>query len=156
MPTHRHAPADLGDAYRLFNEINIIAQLSANAFERVLPHGLTLAQFSVLNWFVRVDDVASPSRLARAFQVSKGTMTNTLKRLVDKGFVTVEADPASGRSKIVRMTPAGRRARQAALGASEPLLADVLDNFDVGRIRKLLPALETLRIHLDRARETSG
>jgi len=149
----RPKTADLGDAYRLFNEINIIAQLSANAFERVLPHGLTLSQFSVLNWFVRVDDLATPGRLAQAFQVSKGAMTNTLKRLLDKGFVTVVTDPQSARSKHVRMTPAGRQARDAAIAASAPLLTDVLAQLDGNRIRALLPALETLRIHLDRARE---
>jgi len=149
----RPKAADLGDAYRLFNEINIIAQLSANAFERVLPHGLTLSQFSVLNWFVRVDDLATPGRLAQAFQVSKGAMTNTLKRLLDKGFVTVVTDPQSARSKHVRMTPAGRQARDAAIAASAPLLTEVLAELDGNRIRALLPALETLRIHLDRARE---
>ena len=152
----RPSAADLGDAYRLFNEINIIAQLSANAFERVLPHGLTLSQFTVLNWFVRVDDLATPGRLARAFQVSKGAMTNTLKRLADKGFVTIRTDPASARSKQVRMTAAGRKARDAAITASEPLLADVLAHFGGNRMRALLPALETLRVHLDRARETSS
>lgn len=152
----RTSAADLGDAYRLFNEINIIAQLSANAFERILPHGLTLSQFTVLNWFVRVDDLATPGRLARAFQVSKGAMTNTLKRLADKGFVTIRADPASARSKQVRMTAAGRKARDAAIAASEPLLADVLAHFSGNRMRALLPALETLRVHLDRSRETAS
>jgi len=53
----------------------------------------------------------------------------------------------------VRMTPAGRQARDAAIAASAPLLTEVLAELDGNRIRALLPALETLRIHLDRARE---
>jgi hypothetical protein len=40
-------------AFRVFNEIGIIEQLSRNLFERVLPDGLTLPQFTVLNHFVR-------------------------------------------------------------------------------------------------------
>ena len=44
--------------FSYFNEIGIIAQLSGNLFERNMPGGLTNSQFSVLNWFVRVDDVA--------------------------------------------------------------------------------------------------
>jgi DNA-binding MarR family transcriptional regulator len=149
----RRSDRDLDDTYRMFNEINIIAQLSANAFARVLPHGLTLSQFAVLNWFARVDDVATPGRLARAFQISKGAMTNTLTRLADKAFVTIEPDPASARSKHVRMTAAGRRARDDAIAASAPLLADVLAHVGARQVRDLLPTLEALRIHLDRARD---
>ena len=54
----------LADAYRFFNEIGIIAQLSSNQMQRSLPHALNQSQFSVLNWFVRVDDEATPGRLA--------------------------------------------------------------------------------------------
>ena len=36
------APTDL--VFRVFNEIGIIAQLAGNAFERVMPDGMTLAQ----------------------------------------------------------------------------------------------------------------
>jgi DNA-binding MarR family transcriptional regulator len=49
-----------------------------------LPAGLTVSQFSVLNWFIRVDNVATPGRLSTAFQVTKGAMTNTLKKLHEK------------------------------------------------------------------------
>ena len=41
--------------FSYFNEISIISQLSAAMFEKALPFGLTNAQFSVLNWFIRVD-----------------------------------------------------------------------------------------------------
>jgi len=146
----------LANAYRLFNEINIIAQLSANALERVMPHGLTLSQFSVLNWFARVDSVATPGRLSRAFQVSKGTMTNTLTRLAQKDFISISADPASGRRKLVRLTPAGRQAREDAIAASHPTLAAFLGHFDGRRVAALLPALEEIRVYLDAAREQDG
>ncbi len=142
----------LEDAYLFFNEIGIIAQLSANEMARELPHGLTLSQFSVLNWFVRVDDEATPGRLATAFQVSKGAMTNTLKRLEQKGFVTVTPDPASGRRKLVRMTRRGRAARDAAVKATFPLLGRFLGAFDGAQIAALLPQLEAVRRHLDESR----
>jgi len=145
--------ADLQQAYQLFNEINIIAQLSANAFERLLPHQLSLSQFAVLNWFVRVDDEATPGRLASAFQVSKGAMTNTLKRLAEKGLITVSSDPESGRRKLVQLTRAGRHARDEAIAASEPLLNEILGQFPAGRVRALLPELIVLRELLDRGRE---
>ena len=65
------ANSSKGDAvFTYFNEIGIISQLSTVLFEQSLPEGLTLSQFSVLNWFVRVDVEATPGRLARAFQVT--------------------------------------------------------------------------------------
>jgi DNA-binding MarR family transcriptional regulator len=142
-------------AFALFNEINIVAQLSANLLERSMSNGLTLSQFSVLNWFVRVDRVATPGRLARAFQVSKGAMTNTLTRLEQKGFVTVEGDPDSKRRKLVRATRAGVAARDVAIASVFPELERFLDRFGVRVLREQLPALREIRGYLDLQREST-
>ena len=146
-------PDEFEDAYRFFNEIGIIDQLSSNQMQRNLPHDLTLSQFSVLNWFVRVDDSATPGRLTRAFQVTKGAMTNTLGKLGGKGFVTIEPDPTSGRQKIVRLTRAGRRARDEAIIASRSNLLAFLAEFPIDQVRAALPFLESVRAYLDAARE---
>lgn len=146
------AESRLQQTYQFFNEINIIAQLTSNEMARTLPHGLTVSQFSVLNWFLRVDDEATPGRLARAFQVSKGAMTNTLKRLDEKGFVTVMPDPASGRRKLVRITPAGRAARDESIAAMFPVLAEFTGTFDPGEVAAMLPRLAEIRQWLDERR----
>ena len=96
------------EIFNFFTEIGIIAQLSQTQFERLMPSGMTIAQFTVLNHCVRVGDGKSPARLAHAFQVTKGTMTSTLHRLEQKGLVAIHPDPADGRSKIVRITETGR------------------------------------------------
>ena len=142
----------LQQTYQFFNEINIIAQLTSNEMARTLPYGLTVSQFSVLNWFLRVDDEATPGRLARAFQVSKGAMTNTLKRLADKGFVSVSPDPGSGRRKIVRITASGRRARDESVAATFPVLAEFAGAFDPEDIAAMLPRLAEIRQWLDERR----
>jgi DNA-binding MarR family transcriptional regulator len=107
----------------------------------------------VLNWFVRVDTQANPGRLARAFQVSKGAMTNTLAKLEAKKFVHIEPDPTSGRSKIVRMTTAGRRARDQAIGATHEELQDFLNQFPPQTLAKTMPLLKEVRAYLDAARD---
>ena len=146
---------DLEDTYVFFNEIGIISQLSANQFQRVLPHGLNQSQYSVLNWFFRVDVEATPGRLARAFQVTKGAMTNTLSKLSEKGLIQIDPDPDSGRQKIVRLTKAGRRARDEAVAASFPLLSEFSTRFDKRRIQAAMPLLREVREYLDALRETS-
>ncbi|MEM8766132.1 MAG: MarR family transcriptional regulator [Pseudomonadota bacterium] len=140
-------------AFEFFNEVGIISQLSSTRMQRALPHGMTQSQFSVLNWFVRVDTQASPTRLANAFQVTKGAMTNTLGKLEEKGFISIEPDPTSGRSKIVTMTSAGARARKAALGALTADLEQFLGAFSVSDLRTALPFLKEVRAFLDAARE---
>ncbi|MCB1686537.1 MAG: MarR family transcriptional regulator [Pseudomonadales bacterium] len=146
---------DLDTAFAFFNEIGIISQLSINQMQRSMPHGLTQSQFAVLNWFTRVDDEATPGRLASAFQVTKGAMTNTLTKLEDKGFIIVTPDPCSGRRKLVRISPAGRRAREAALAAASPQLATFLAAFPLAKLNRVLPLLRDVRQYLDTARENS-
>ncbi|MFN3236110.1 MAG: MarR family winged helix-turn-helix transcriptional regulator [Pseudomonadales bacterium] len=143
---------DLDTTFQFFNEIGIINQLASNAFEAELPLGLTVSQFSVLNWFTRVDDEATPGRLATAFNVTKGAMTNTLKRLEQKGFIDVRVDQASARRKLVTMTPAGADARRQALEAVEPLLEEMLKAFSLQDIQRSLPFLAQLRVYLDERR----
>jgi DNA-binding MarR family transcriptional regulator len=141
--------------FRVLNEIGIIEQLARNRLERVLPHGLTTAQFTVLNHFVRLGGERTPSALARAFQVTKGTMTSTLQRLEEKGFVRVEADPADGRGKRVTLTESGARARAAAIAAAAPLVAELEQAIGRRNLANSLPFLRGLREYLDRARASA-
>ena len=145
------APAtDHGALYfQLFNEIGIIAQLSGNRFQRVLPQCLTVAQVSLLNHCVRLGDGWTPARLAAAFQVTKGTMTNTLQKLEAKGFIRVDPDPDDARSKRVFLTPAGKQAREASLKVLVPELAQLPAGFPPALAAEILPSLERLRIWLD-------
>lgn len=139
-------------AFRVMNEIGIISQLGATLFERVMPNGMTLAQFTVLNRFVRFEGPSSPLELARAFQVTKGTMSSTLQRLEAHGWVAVRPDPEDGRAKRVTITASGRRARTDALAALKPLLAEL--ETALGRsLASALPFLVELRTYLDRRRD---
>ena len=150
MPQKPTKSAEPGAVYfQLFNEIGIIAQLSANRLERVLQHGMTLAQFSLLNHCVRLGDGWTPARLAAAFQVTRGTMTSTLQKLEAKGFIRIDPDPDDARSKRVFLTPSGKQARDASLKALAPELAQLPEGFPPELAAEILPALERLRIWLD-------
>jgi DNA-binding MarR family transcriptional regulator len=141
-------------AFEFFNEIGIIDQLAGTMLERALPMGMTRAQFTVLNHFVRLGhDERSPAQLASAFQVTRPTMTSTLARLARDGLVAIRDDPADGRAKLVSLTNKGRAAREAAMaaiGAVLPLLDAVIEP---GEIETILPILRRLRIALDSARD---
>lgn len=152
MTTRNRLPGKDPVAFRVMNEIGIISQLGATLFERVMPSGMTLAQFSVLNRFVKIEGPSNPLALARAFQVTKGTMSSTLQRLEAHGWISVRPDPADGRGKLVTITAGGRRARAQALEALQPLLAELQAVFG-GRLGDALPFLTELRTYLDRRRD---
>lgn len=139
--------------FTFFNEIGIISQLSSNAFERVMPHGLTMSQFGVLNNLARLGDGKSPSHLASAFQVTRGAMTNTLSKLEARDFVDVRRDEADGRGKLVHLTKPGEKARAEALKHLTPLLTDLLGTFDADEFAAALPFLAKLRAYMDAARD---
>lgn len=139
--------------FTFFNEIGIISQLSANAFERVMPHDLTMSQFSVLNHLARLGDGKKPSYLASAFQVTRGAMTNTLTKLEANGFVDVRPDDNDGRSKVVFLTGSGARARTEALKALSPLLADLLKAVPEKDFRAAIPFLAKVREYMDAERD---
>lgn len=132
-----------------FNELGIVNQLATTLFERMLPHDLTLAQFSLLNHMVRLGDGWGPARLAAAFQVTKGALTNTLGKLEAKGFVAIEPDPQDGRGKRVMLTAAGRQARDDAMAAAEPMIARARGALTAQEAAQLLSAARKLRIWLD-------
>lgn len=140
-------------AFRLFNEIGIIEQLARNRLEGVLPDGLKISQFSLLNHLVRLEGPHSPARLASAFQVTKGAMTNTLHRLEARQLITVSADPEDGRGKLVGITPAGEVMRARCIDALGPLLAEISGEFTAHEFETALPILEKIRRYLDTHRE---
>jgi DNA-binding MarR family transcriptional regulator len=142
--------------FELFNEIGIINQLASTRFERQLPHGLTLSQFSVLNNFARLGGTRTPVQLAKAFQVTKGAMTNTLKKLSSKELVTISADPDDGRSKCVEITAKGLMAREQAINAAMLSLADLQELLTAEMVVEMLPHLQALRQILDAARDHEG
>lgn len=138
--------------FAVFAEIGVIHQLTSAAFQRVLPHDLTQAQFTVLNHCVRLGDNRTPAELAAAFQVTRATLTSTLQRLEAKGFIRMARDPRDGRSKRVLLTPSGRSAREEAIAAAAPLLARAEEAFAPQEVASLLPRLIALRVWLDQNR----
>jgi len=138
--------------FSYFNEIGIIAQLSNAVFEKTLPEGLNSSQFGVLNWFSRVDSEATPGRLAIAFQVTAGAMTNTLKKLESKGLVKIEPDEFSGRKKRVTITAEGEKTRKLAISAAAPLFKELAQNIPQENIESQLEELRKVRAYLDQRR----
>lgn len=136
-------------AVALFGELFMADQLARNRISKVLPKGMQLSHFSVLNHLARVNDERTPAQLAKSFHVTRGAMTNTLTKLEWAGHVHIRPDWEDARQKFVAISPSGRAARESALAAVVPLIAEVVQAIGADRVRALLPILRELRIKLE-------
>jgi len=143
---------DVPTAFQAFTEISIIEQLSRNELERQLPNGLKMSQFGVLNHLDRLGGEWSPLRLANAFQVTKGAMTNTLQRLEKRGLINIQSDPNDGRGKLVSLTKLGRETRHVCIKSVGSLLADISNEISDDELAEIIPTLQKLRKFLDERR----
>ncbi|AWD22092.1 MarR family winged helix-turn-helix transcriptional regulator [Pseudogemmobacter blasticus] len=136
-------------AVALFGELFMADQLARNRVSKALPRGMELSHFSVLNHLARVGDERTPAQLARAFHVTRGAMTNTLTRLEWAGHVHIRPDWDDARQKFVSISPSGRAARDAAVQAVAPMIADVVAALGADRVRAVLPVLREMRARLE-------
>ncbi|PKP75791.1 MAG: MarR family transcriptional regulator [Alphaproteobacteria bacterium HGW-Alphaproteobacteria-6] len=142
-------------AVALFSEVFMADQLARNRISRILPKGMELSHFSVLNHLAHVADERTPAQLADAFHVTRGAMTNTLSKLEWAGHVHIRPDWDDARRKFVALSPSGRAARDAALAAIAPLIGDVVRAIGPDRVRAALPVLRELRVRLGAGTETA-
>lgn len=136
-------------AVSLFSEILMAEQLARSRLSKVLPKGMELSHFSVLNHLGRAGLERSPAQLAKAFHVTRGAMTNTLSKLEVAGYVHIRPDWDDARRKMVAISPAGRQARDSALAGIAPMISEVVNELGSDRVRAALPILRELRAKLE-------
>ena len=135
-------------AVTLFSELLAVDQLARASMARVLPKGMELSHFSVLNHLAYSGTERTPAQLAQTFHLTRGAMTNTLSKLEWAGWVHIRPDWDDARRKMVGISPAGLAARNAAIAAISPLVADVVSKVGEEKVRAALPVLRELRAKL--------
>ena len=135
-------------AVSLFSEILVVDQLARSNVARVLPKGMELSHFSVLNHLARTSSEKTPAQLAKTFHLTRGAMTNTLRKLETSGYVHIRPDWDDARRKFVTISPSGKSARDAAMAAIAPIIGTAVDKLGADKVRPILPVLRDLRIEL--------
>lgn len=136
-------------AVTLVSEILTVDQLLRNRLSRVLPKGMEISHFSVLNALAWISDERSPAQLADQFHVTRGAMTNTLSKLEWAGYIHIRPDWDDARRKMVAISPAGRRARDQALSAITPLIQEMVGSLGGEKVRAAVPILREMRSKLE-------
>ena len=134
----------------LFSEMLTADQLLRNRLSKIMPKGMEISHFSVLNHLAVVSDERSPAQLAKTFHVTRGAMTNTLARLEWAGYIHIRPDWDDARRKMVAISPAGRQARDHAVALIAPLINEVVGELGADKVKIVLPVLRQLRERLGR------
>ena len=136
-------------AVPLFGEILALEQLVRNRLAKVLPKGMELSHFSVLNQLSHTKIERTPAQIARSFRVTRGAITNTLNKLELSGYIHVRPDWEDARRKMVSISPAGMVARNNALIAVTPIIEDLARDMGEERLKAIVPILRELRQKLE-------
>ena len=96
------------------------ARVLARRFDAALkPVGLTNGQFSLLMSLNRPDAPGVPKAtlgsVADLLGMDRTTLTAAARILFERGLLVVEPEPGDGRSKVLRLTMAGREVLAAAV-----------------------------------------
>ncbi|NBR51921.1 MAG: MarR family transcriptional regulator [Rhodobacteraceae bacterium] len=135
-------------AVSLFSEVLTVDQLARMNVAKALPKGMELSHFSVLNHLAHVGGEKTPAQLAKTFHLTRGAMTNTLGKLEWAGWVHIRPDWEDARRKLVSISPTGIAARDAALAAITPVIAEVVEQIGAEKVRQALPVLREMRKRL--------
>ncbi|MBT6099181.1 MAG: winged helix DNA-binding protein [Marinovum sp.] len=114
-----------------------------------LPDGVHPSHFAILNHLTRMGDGKTPVRIASAMQVTKNTMTHSLRVLQDRGYIEVQPDPKDGRGKRVYLTETGRAFREEAIALVRKEFRHVIGENQRAIMRRIRGDLEQMRKHLD-------
>jgi len=140
--------------FTTITEISIIAHLADNLFAKKLPDGLTTAQFGVLNHLIRLNRNESIGELAAVMQVSQPTMSSTVRKLEDKGYIRLIATDEDRRVRRVSVTETGIDIRNKSIEKIFMLREMIASQLPQSEWEAVLPFLSKLRFILDKARNT--
>ena len=113
------------------------------------PAGLTYPQFLVLVTLTRVGP--SPiGEIGRATRLDHGTLTPLLRRLAERGLLSLDRSPTDARSVVASLTAHGEALRPV-LHDAECRIRDSL-GMSEAEVRRLQDTLHRLADHLDTVR----
>lgn len=131
---------------KLQNQLCHPLYTATNALVRIYdPHlkelDLTYPQYLVMMSLWDEDRVAI-SKLSQDTLFDSGSLTPLLKRLSDKGFISITPSPEDQRQKIVALTKKGEKLKIAANKIPELMLCHMgLSMNELGTLKKLLEKL---------------
>ncbi|WP_288904172.1 MarR family transcriptional regulator [uncultured Sneathiella sp.] len=140
--------------FRIVNWIGIISQLTDTKMRQLLDGtDVPPPQFILLNHFThQPDEGRTVSGIAWALQQPQPGITKTVAKMLKKGFLRAEDNPADGRSKILYITKSGTQAHAKAKERLEIAFADTFEGWREWEKKDFFGFLDRLKTSLDESR----
>jgi len=142
-----------GGVYSFFKEISNINHLCNALMGKIMPEGLHPSHFAIIEHLTRVKEGKTPLHLARTMQVTKATMSHSLKVLEKRGLVEILPCTIDARSKLVYLTVSGWAFHAEAIAASVRTFRHFLHDEHREIMGQALPDLIAIRKLLEDNRE---
>lgn len=128
--------------------------LSRHAARSIEPSGLGFSDFAVLEVLLskgpqKVNDIG------RRVDLTSGSITTAVDRLERRGLVVRELDDADRRSRIVRLTPAGRARIGEVFAQHEAALEAASSGLTKAERKSLIELLKKLGVAAERIPEAA-
>lgn len=138
-PKVEAAPQEKCACGRLRRATRALTQLYDDAME---PSGLRVTQFSVLRTLHR-EGATRMTTLASSLLLDRTALSRNLDPLLERGLVAVEVGE-DARTRAIHLTPAGKRALQAATPYWRRAQREVEDRVGRDRLEVLIATLDEL------------
>ena len=126
-------------------KLAILSRLLERGSESRLAHrfGLWLTDCRLLG-HLAAKSPRTVRDLAEDMVMDKAPISRSASRLVEKGLLTREADPADGRSAVFQLTSEGRRVASSIIKNAQDGQAKYLDRLDPAECWSVLDAIDKL------------
>lgn len=135
-----------GLGIELTQEVMATADVFLRESQRLFrPHGLTAAQYNVLNVLSDAADGLSQRELGDILVVDRSNVTGLIDRLEKGGLVKRAAHPSDRRAHRVSLTPAGRRLWTKVQPIYNEAAGQLVAGLGQRRLRDALAVLKALQ-----------
>jgi DNA-binding MarR family transcriptional regulator len=137
---------------RVVTAVHRLARRLNQWYDRQLADlDITTGEWAVLSELARIEDgdALTPSQLAAAANVAPSSMTHRLDRMVERGMITREPDPANRTRVLVRMSDEGWHFYASAIRESNVIEANLIAGLSEDQVSELASLLERVIAGLD-------
>ncbi len=140
--------------FRIINWISTISQLSDTTMRQILDGtDVPPPQFFILNHFIHQPDAhKTVSSVAWAMQQPQPGITKTIAKLLAKGFLRAEDNPAAARTKFLYVTESGIKAHAEARERLEAAFNATFEGWREWEKKDLFAFLDRLKTYLEENR----
>jgi len=133
--------------YELVSAVMATADAFLRESQRLFrPHGLTAAQYNLLNVVAESTEGLSQRALGDRLVVDRSNITGLIDRMETAGWVRRKDHPVDRRSYLVELTPAGRKLWREITPRYLAVVSQVTGGFSGKRMREMVRNLQQLEI----------